>query len=567
MAGIAARILAFGELHFDADASLLELPITSYRNAHVAHLPPDALRHPVRESLYYALALLASDKPEAVARAARILDRITRLQCRSGPHSGLWPYFAEESVAQAPSVDINWADFIGMGLAVCVQRYASALPADLVGRCVAAVVSAADFIRRRNVDLEYTNVAMKGTFVVLVAAELSDDAPGMRDYASDRFARLRSLILSQPIPAEYNSPAYAGVCLVAAHAIEELVHDPHVRDGATRIVGHLWGQVVARFHAPSGELAGPHARAYAPTLAELPGWLGPLIEYATDGLHSYLAAGDELFAAVWPMVLSPRVPRQATLGLTKAVVSPRVESSVVVASPHIERRLTTWLTPTFAIGSISFQDGWEQRQNLIACWRSAAGRVAFARHRYMHDGRACCSGFFTSSQHRGSVSVGAFLGAGADEHILRPVDGVEAAFLGAVLEVDGRGDAVDLMINGITLSADVPRVEVQVGDEILLTLRAVDMEMAMEIESHDVAPGIVPPARVERQAFDRIRLMLPHYDGPRRPLRWTDFHRAASAYRLRVKTGDALEESSIPSAPLPPELLTTAQLELWAGSV
>ncbi|AHF90510.1 hypothetical protein OPIT5_10135 [Opitutaceae bacterium TAV5] len=568
-AQLLARLLRYGEDHYDHDPSsggLLLLPITPYRNKHVEHLPKDALRHPVRESLYYALILLASGDPPNIERAGKILLRIIAAQEQSDPASprhGQWAYFTEEPVSALRTIDINWADFIGMGLCVAQARFGHVLSRSVADAVRQAIARAARAIRRRNVDLNYTNIAIKGTFVTLAAAELTGDT-GLLAYACDRLSRLRALIEGQQVLTEYNSPAYAGVNLVGLHAMESIVRHPAARDDAAALLRRLWLEVADRFHSPTGELAGPHARAYSASLSRLPGWLGPLIGHVTSEKFHYETDDANLFDSIWPLVLEINAPQEAVDALLTETVAPRQVTAATTPWPgEAARVLTTWAEPAFCLGTVAFQDGWEQHHNLIAYWRAAAGATAYLRHRYLRDGRPCCSGYFSAMQRRGEVAAGAFLGAFADDHVMTPVEGVVTSFLGAVLDVDAAGETVRAFLDGEPLRREEGSVPLAVGSVLRVELAAVVFEI--ELTHHETAPDPAPPARVESLSGDRLRVVLPHYEGGRRFVRWLDFMRAASAYRLRMAAaGKPLSRDLLPDAMFPPRVLPRMELEAWA---
>lgn len=553
-----------GDRHFDPVTGLLRLPMAGYRNVHAEHLD-DTPRHPLRESLAYALVLLELAERSRQGRAETIIDRVLALQetaDRGAETFGLWPYFLEEPVPAWPRPDFNWADFNGMMLLLVWHRHQRRLPADLAERIVAALRRAALCIRRRNVDLNYTNIAIKGTFVTLSTAEIARDEE-LLAYAIDRLERLRDTVAAAGAFAEYNSPAYAAVSLSGLHAIATYVAAPRARELLAPLLARFWDDVASRFHPGLRELAGPHSRAYRPTLSAAPGLLGALVEKATRGAVAFPDAEErEPLGALAACVLQVDPPPAALAALTRPVTEPRQIVTRAQARPEEAPRVqTTLLAPTFCLGSVSFQDGWEQRHNLIAYWKSQDGRTALLRHRYLHDERPCCSGYFTARQEGGVVAVGAFLGAHADHHVSLPVDGVTASFLGAVLEIEPAGDVARVRLNGKT--PDRPgRRALRPGDTVEIGLG--NVKLAVEIVHHETAPMEPPPARLEI-APDAIRIVLPHYEGECRELRWGDFSRAASGYVLRMAGADEeLPEAADLRPAWPDSVLSREDTERWA---
>ncbi|MFA6959198.1 MAG: hypothetical protein WC205_00425 [Opitutaceae bacterium] len=529
----------YGDRHFDPAAGMLLLPMSGYRNVHAEHLD-DTPRHPVRESLYYALVLLELADRSLQGRAEVIIRRLIALQEASDPEAktfGLWPYFLEDPVAKWSWPDFNWADFNAMTLLFIWHRHGRRLSASLATEIEQAIARAAICIRRRNVDLNYTNIAIKGTFVTLSAAEISGDAD-LHRYALDRLGRLRDTVLSAGGFVEYNSPTYAAISLAGLHAIGTYVRDERARVLTEPLLERFWRDVAERFHPETMELAGPHARAYTTRLGEAPELLGSLIEKASRGSVVYpLVEGREPFGALYACVVNVDAPADVVAALSARASKPRQTVVRSQARPTEAPRVqTTWLEPAFCLGSVSFQDGWEQRHNLIAYWKSKDGKIGSLTHRYLRDDRPCCSGYFVSEQREGAVAAGAFLGAYADHHVSIPTEGTTCAFLGPVIELDAAGEKIDVCVDGcrVGLGESVP---VSVGGVVRLTLSAVTFEWSLM--KHDVSPAPKSGPRVESVSADRLRIVLPHYEGMRRQLRWLDFERAASGYALSLAASGA----------------------------
>ncbi len=88
--------------------------------------------HPARTALDYTLALLRSDEATYHRRAADVIASVLTLQ-DTDPVSatyGIWPWLAEECLAEMSPPDWNWADFCGMRLALA--DHTDKLPGALV---------------------------------------------------------------------------------------------------------------------------------------------------------------------------------------------------------------------------------------------------------------------------------------------------------------------------------------------------------------------------------------------------------------------------------------------------
>ena len=167
--------VAQGDSRFDAAEAMLTTRIGPDYHYHTN--VRSSVVHVTRDSLDYALELLETKNPERLARAERVLDRMLSIQ-EADPASkwyGLWGYYLEEPAPKMSPADFNWADFNGATLLMIEARHGARLPADLQARVKRAIHHCAISIRRRNVAMSYTNIAVQGTFVTLAAANLLKD--------------------------------------------------------------------------------------------------------------------------------------------------------------------------------------------------------------------------------------------------------------------------------------------------------------------------------------------------------------------------------------------------------
>ncbi len=557
------RMAACGDAHFDPDWSLLKLSV--YRNIHTEHIPAGTLWHPIRESLHYALILLERDEPGDVERAHAILHKVISLQSISDPSDlryGLWHYFADEAVEAWPFPDLNWADFNGMTLLMIWHLHGQKLDEATQSLVRGSIRRVAICIRRRNVTMAYTNIAIKGTFVTLAAAELLNDADLM-DYAVDRTRRLHAEVFRTACFAEYNSPTYAAVSIAGLTAIANFVQHEPSRKSCREIEDLFWRHVARHFHIPTRELAGPHSRAYAIRLHDAPHMLGTLLMKATEGaldfdfMHDDSGFGgfhDAEFGAFYGYFLKPNLPADARSMLLDAtrtetvveITDPRNtiyawrcpvpppdtrDGSIQVAKP-LPTQITTYLSPEFTLGSVNLMDGWEQHQNLIGYWKNSRQQVGYLRQRYLHDERACCSGTFASVQREGTVLATSFLVHYCDHHVSVPADEISAEFLGSEIEINNLGEKFALWRDEQPLVANALS-DWTSGQHLWLRLPTI--WIALKLLAHDAQPaiGIAPQARFDGS---RLQIRLPHYQGPRQTFRWSDFERAHTSFALWMQS-------------------------------
>ena len=235
--------------------------------------------HPTRDSLEYALTLLEEGSAERVARAKRVLERVLPLQVKDPASKwyGIWGYYLEEPPDKMSPADWNWADFNGSYLLLIELRHGAKLETGLRGEVRSAIAHAAESVKRRNVTMSYTNIAIKGTFVTMAAAELAGDS-ALGAYARERTVRLAKQIDETGTFNEYNSPTYARVSLTSLTRYRMYVKDEETRSRMARIERRLWEHMAAHWDAARAQFAGPMSRCYSNDIG-FPLWL----EKAMDG--------------------------------------------------------------------------------------------------------------------------------------------------------------------------------------------------------------------------------------------------------------------------------------------
>ncbi|MHB8902948.1 MAG: hypothetical protein ACYC6Y_29660, partial [Thermoguttaceae bacterium] len=133
--------------------------------------------HPTRQSLAYAVALVDRGDSKDLERAEKIIRKVLTLQVTDPghPYYGIWPWLLEEPVDKMSPPDRNWADFLGAQIAVLLKEYPERLPGGLVEAMRTSLRHAAVEIRKRDVQPNYTNIAIMGGGVCAAAGELLGD--------------------------------------------------------------------------------------------------------------------------------------------------------------------------------------------------------------------------------------------------------------------------------------------------------------------------------------------------------------------------------------------------------
>jgi len=339
--------------------------------------------HRTRNSLEYAVALLDADDPNRAERAEQILDRVISLQDQN-PASrtyGIWSWFLEEPLEQMSPPDWNWADFCGTQLLQVAIDHKGRIDPALHDRVKESILHAARAIVKRNVGPGYTNIALMGTYVTLVAGERFGE-PELVDYGRKRLRRFYDYTQEKGSFTEYNSPTYT---LVAIEEISRM--RAHVRVAESRrlldeLNDFAWRHVARRFHPPTKQWAGPHSRSYSTMLRES---ALAFIQRGTGGQVQFVPE-----ERAWESIDAHRIKLECPDALHDRFTEldqPRLEAEVFVYNPQSQYDIigTTVLHPDFALASINVGDLWNQRRPLLAYWSTPAGPAAL-RLRCLHDG-------------------------------------------------------------------------------------------------------------------------------------------------------------------------------------
>lgn len=354
-----------------------------------------------RDAMDYALALLAEGSADSVARALRIIPRVLELQDREPCNRtfGIWPYFFEEPLSAMRPPDWNWADFIGVRLAHLLGPYARHLPGELRAAMSTALGDAALSIFRRNIGPDYTNIAVKGGVVAIMAAEQTDQ-PFLLHYGRQRLARFLEHTRQNGGFTEYNSPPYGALVVLEVERGLLLIKDPEARASLLAIHEQCWRGMANSLHLPTGQLCGPHARAYdsalCATQTELLGAELGLELFAPAGLPpAYERGRDVINLLLIPRLPCPEPIRRAILDAapTRLVRQDYVRN----ADPEVRRQGTMWFDGDLCLGSINVENLWQQRRPLVAYWKNGDS-VAMLRVRLLQAGRDFASGVLRSAQ-------------------------------------------------------------------------------------------------------------------------------------------------------------------------
>lgn len=342
---------------------------------------PDGIRvHSTLANLDYAFALLARG-PERHARALRIVDAVLALQeLRPTARTyGIWPWFFEESLPDMAPPDWNYADFCGARLADILHRHSGKLGDERLARTRAALGHAAWSIFRRNINPEYTNIAVMGATVTLAAGEILDE-PRLRGYARARFEDFVRHTERHGSFNEYNSPTYTVIAIEECERALRLGRDAVARAHIEAIRRKGWEIVAEHFHAPTFEWGGPQYRTYHDRLPrERVAWLRARLDCPPDHPNAcppeWRPSFERLDGVTWA---------RPVYAVDEAG-GPRTAGAV-------------WRSPDACLGSVNRGTCWTQSRPVLGYWKSGGAAAAVFRLRYLKDGRDFASAVCQNAQ-------------------------------------------------------------------------------------------------------------------------------------------------------------------------
>ncbi len=477
--------------------------------------------HPTRDSLNYAVALLDSGQPDRLERAELILRRVIALQDQDPDRRtyGIWSWFMEEPLDKMSPPDWNWADFCGAQLLQVAIDHMDRLPEDLQRQVAESILHAGRAIKRRNVGPGYTNIAVMGAYVTLVAGELFGNAE-LAEYGKARLKRFHEHTFRQGSFSEYNSPTYS---VVAIQELTRLLR--HVKDAESqRLLYELnrfaWSHAARHFHPPSRQWAGPHSRCYATLLRDS---TLAFIQRSTNGKVRFLPE-SEIFDSLDAHRLGARCPDEFLHYFTE-LPEPRLEIETFARNTGGKHDIigTTFLHPDFTLGSVNIGDFWNQRRPLLAYWKTASGVVAM-RLRCLHDDYDYSSASLFTVQDRGDI-------------------------LGAVVFATDRGDthiSLDRLKNATIKARDL-RLRLQFEGAIgpFNVPPEIELNQLMTMASGTVHIGFnIPhavfnscPVRVETGRTDKTAYIdIIFYHGEQKEINFAEIEEAAVIFALSVST-------------------------------
>jgi hypothetical protein len=484
-----------------------------------ANVTENGVFHESRKGAALAARLVANGAQQDLALAERVIEVVLGCQERRAddPHRGNFFWMLEDDVVQ----DLNAVEFNLEHLTPMMLRHGDRLPSDLQARVLEAIRLGLEEIRRLDVLVVYSNITVLDILNTCLGGELLQDAEvAARGYR--KLVEWMALTDAHGIPYEYNSPTYTAVTIRALNLLADLVQDEDTRIRARTALARLGLSAGLHIHTGTGRWAGPHSRAYQPSVVcETP----PEVER----MQQWIAEG-----ALPPWIADVLAQRPAAFEVVETAFAER------------DMSITTYHSPSFALGVSTKEFSGQSNVLMVHYARPGAERPGVVYTRYLTDDKWLGDFYHATdrTRSRNLVDEGLFYGV---QQGPRAIGLYTPRNLGSVFSAKAaliwtRRDLVDEIWVGEgqveTLPAEVPPGEtVVVGSgEALVAARP--------LARTDL--GRDAPIRLTEVQGDLV-LELYNYLGPRKSF-W-ELNWPGAFYRGRPRCGvyvEAAERSAYP---------------------
>ncbi len=237
--------------------------------------------HESRKGASFAQRLVANGAPQDLELAEKVLDVV--LGCQElhpdDPHYGNFYWMLEDTVV----FDLNAVEFNLERLIPMMIEHGERLSPEMGSRVLEAIRLGLAEIESLNVLVVYSNITLLDILNTCLGGELlGDERLARRGY--EKLVAWMRLTDDNGTPYEFNSPTYTWVDMRALQELARLVRDSDTRIRARAAVARLGLSVALHMHRGTGRWAGPHGRAYQPSIhCDTPPEINQLREWAAAG--------------------------------------------------------------------------------------------------------------------------------------------------------------------------------------------------------------------------------------------------------------------------------------------
>jgi hypothetical protein len=312
--------------------------------------------HESRKGAAFAAQLVANGTSQDLELADKVLHAVLGCQERRAgdPHHGNFFWMLEDDVVQ----DLNAVEFNLEHLIPMLLLHRGRLSSELEARVLEAVRLGLEEIRRLDVLVAYSNITALDILNTCLGGELLQE-PGIAGRGYSKLVEWMAFTDLNGAPFEYNSPTYTAVTVRALKRLADLVQHNETRIRARTMAARLGISAALHIHTGTGRWAGPHSRAYHPSVVcETDPEIEMLNGWITDGtLPAWV--GDVL------------VRRPAAFQVVETAMAER------------DMGLTTFHSASFALGTSSKEFSGQSDVMMLHYSRPGADRPGVLYSRYV----------------------------------------------------------------------------------------------------------------------------------------------------------------------------------------
>ncbi|MEM7737683.1 MAG: hypothetical protein AAF267_18040 [Deinococcota bacterium] len=319
------------------------------------NITDNGIFHESRKGAAFAAQLVANGTDQDLELAEKVLGVVLGCQERdvNDPHVGNFYWMLEDDVVQ----DLNAVEFCLEYLIPMMLQNRARLAKPTQTKVLEAIRLGLAEVAKLDVLVAYSNIALLDIMNTCLGGELLDD-PDIRARGQHKLVDWLRFTDSNGTTFEHNSPTYTAICLKALKRIADYVPDEATVIRARTALARLGLSAFMHIHKGTGRWAGPHSRAYHPSiLCETP----PELELVQTWLN------EDILPAWLEDVLNSQPPQ---FEVTET------------ASADQQLALTTYQTPEFAFGVSSKE--YSGQSNVISlhytCPTSAKPGVVYTRY-------------------------------------------------------------------------------------------------------------------------------------------------------------------------------------------
>lgn len=387
--------------NYDADCGLIGFDV---EEKNVIHSNVVGRAHSISCNAVYVQLVYMCKKEERYARAESIIRRIIAAQDKNIESStyGLWSSYFEEGLDKMTDPDYNMAEFVARPLIYVMLERRECISDELCGEIKGTLRRAAQCCIRRNVGLDYSNVAAMSCVTISTIGELLGDdeliKAGERELAAfTEYTRFCGGF------NEYNSPCYFKVVGDAIARMRKYLKGEKQKACADELNEYLWRMVSTHYSSGFCEFAPPLVRAYGDT--DYKDENMNYIYFATDGNYGRYtdAVNDwEFNIAECPPKYYKNFDSELWLEDTyykKNNLRERDTDATIVRdfdSPDLVAY--TYKKKDYMFGALQKTDLWDQRRTSMLMWDRDLKRTI--KLRCEMDGFSFCSAMAYTAQHK-----------------------------------------------------------------------------------------------------------------------------------------------------------------------